>query len=155
MAKTSAGILLYRHRPGLQVLLGRMGGPFWARRTSQNWSIPKGEVQPDESPEQAARREFREELGLPVPASQLIDLGEVKQSGGKVVRVWAGAADLDPATVTLGTFELEWPRGSGQFQQFPELAEVGWFSPVDAQDRLVTAQLEFLDRLRAVTGDGS
>lgn len=153
--KTSAGILLYRCTPTLEVLLGRLGGPFWARKQSQNWSIPKGEIEPGEAPEQTARREFAEELGLPVPAGDLLDLGEVKQKSGKIVHAFALAADLDLDSVVLGTFELEWPRGSGRRQQFPELAEVAWLSIAEAQDRLISAQVELLDRLVAATAAGS
>lgn len=147
MAKRSAGILLYRRVPDCQILIGRLGGPFWQRRTTRNWSIPKGECLPDEAELAAARREFTEELGLPVPDVPLTDLGSVTQSGGKQVRVWAGEADLDLDQAVLGTFELEWPRGSGRIQQFPELAEVAWLSPLEAQPLLIAGQLAFLDRL--------
>lgn len=137
------------------MLLGRLGGPFWARKRTENWSIPKGESEPGETPEQTARREFGEELGLPVPGVPLIDLGQVKQKSGKVVRVFAGAAEVDLAAVVLGTFELEWPPRSGQLRQFPELAEVAWLSLTDARDKLISAQVEFLDRLVAATAAGS
>lgn len=147
MAKRSAGILLFRRVPDCQILIGRLGGPFWQRRTERNWSIPKGECQPDETELAAARREFTEELGLPVPDVELIDLGSVVQSGGKQVRVWAGEADLELDRVVLGTFELEWPRGSGRIQQFPELAELAWCTPVEARPLLIAGQLAFLDRL--------
>ncbi|MGH3427833.1 MAG: NUDIX domain-containing protein, partial [Terriglobales bacterium] len=91
----SAGILLFRRRGGrIQVLLAHMGGPFWARKDTRAWSIPKGEYQTDETAEAAARREFREELGLPAPMGELIELGTVKQSGGKVVTAWALEGDL-------------------------------------------------------------
>lgn len=146
-AKRSAGILLFRRVPECQVLIGRLGGPFWQRRTEQNWSIPKGEYLTEEAPLDAARREFAEELGLAVPEVALIDLGSVTQSGGKQVRVWAGEAEIDLDQVVLGTFELEWPRGSGRLQQFPELAEVAWWSLPEARPRLVAGQLAFLDRL--------
>lgn len=146
--KRSAGILLFRRSDGaLEVLLGHMGGPFWARKDAGAWSIPKGEYLSDEGPEAAARREFTEELGLPVPPGELIPLGEVRQSGGKTVTAWALAADLDPATITPGTFELEWPPRSGQLQEFPELDRVTWFDVPTARSKLVKAQLEFLDRL--------
>jgi predicted NUDIX family NTP pyrophosphohydrolase len=146
-AKRSAGILLFRRLPECQVLIGRMGGPFWQRRSEHNWSIPKGEYQDGESPLAAARREFTEELGLPVPDVPLSDLGTITQSGGKQVRVWAGEAEIDLGQVVLGTFELEWPPGSGRLRQFPELAEVAWWNLAEARPRLVAAQLPFLDRL--------
>jgi predicted NUDIX family NTP pyrophosphohydrolase len=146
-AKRSAGILLFRRTPELQVLLGRLGGPLWAKRTSQNWSIPKGEYLPDEEPLDAARREFTEELGLPVPQVKLIDLGSVTQSGGKQVRIWAAEAEIALEQVVLGTFELEWPPRSGRLQSFPELAEVAWSDLAQAGERLVKGQLAFLKRL--------
>ncbi|GAB2959052.1 NUDIX domain-containing protein [Saccharothrix stipae] len=144
----SAGILLHRVVDGeVQVLLGHMGGPFWARRDEGAWSIPKGEPEGDEEPEVTARREFVEELGLPVPAGELVPLGEVRQSGGKVVRAWALAGDLDPDGVVPGTFTLEWPRGSGRLREYPEVDRVAWFSLVEARSKVVKGQREFLDRL--------
>ncbi|HYU02589.1 MAG TPA: NUDIX domain-containing protein [Jatrophihabitantaceae bacterium] len=146
--KRSAGILLFRRVDGdVQVLLGHMGGPLWARRDAGGWTIPKGEYQPDEEPLDAARREFAEELGLPVPAADLVELGSIKQAGGKVVTAWAGEGDVDPAVIVPGTFDLEWPKGSGQIQQFPELDRVAWFEMDEAAQKLVAAQREFLDRL--------
>ena len=124
-----------------------MGGPFWARRDAGGWSVPKGEYEPDETPEAAARREFQEELGLPVPDGELVHLGEVRQSGGKVVTVWALEATLDPATVVPGTFELEWPKGSGRMQAFPEIDRVEWFELEQAREKIVKSQSPFLDRL--------
>ncbi len=152
-AKRSAGILLYRRQPELQVLIGRMGGPFWERRRERNWSIPKGEYSSEETPEAAARREFTEELGVPVPAVELIDLGTIVQSGNKQVQVFAGAGEIDLAAVLPGTFELEWPPRSGRIQLFPELAEVAWVAEPDARDRLVAGQVEFLERLRQHLSD--
>ncbi|MFL6161304.1 MAG: NUDIX domain-containing protein [Jatrophihabitantaceae bacterium] len=146
-AKRSAGILLYRRQPALEVLIGRMGGPFWQRRQERNWSIPKGEYATDETPLAAARREFTEELGVPVPPVELLDLGTIVQRNGKVVQVFAGAGEIDLAAVLPGTFELEWPPRSGRRQQFPELAEVAWVPEPAARQRLVLGQVEFLDRL--------
>lgn len=148
MSKHSAGILLFRKAEvDLEVLLAHMGGPLWARRDAGAWSVPKGECEPDEEPVSAARREFQEELGLPVPDGELVDLGSVRQSGGKQVSVWALAADLDPSSVVPGTFEMEWPRGSGLMRQFPEIDRVQWFGLEPARDKLVKAQRAFLDRL--------
>ncbi len=150
-AKRSAGILLYRvlHGAAPEVLLGHMGGPFWARRDAGAWSVPKGEYTADEEPGAAARREFTEELGVPVPQGELTPLGEVRQSGGKVVTVWALAGDLDPGSIVPGTFELEWPRGSGRLQEFPELDRVEWFELERAREKIVKGQRVFLDRLAA------
>lgn len=152
-ARQSAGILLYRKVNGeLEVLLGHLGGPFWARRDAGGWSLPKGEYEPDEEPEAAARREFAEELGLPVPEGDLAELGTVRQSGGKVVTVWALEGDLDPAQVVPGTFEMEWPKGSGRIQEFPEMDRFAWFSLPEAREKLLKGQQPFLDRLAALAG---
>ncbi|MTD56322.1 NUDIX domain-containing protein [Amycolatopsis pithecellobii] len=147
-ARQSAGILLYRKKNGeLEVLLGHMGGPFWARKDAGGWSLPKGEYEPDEEPEAAARREFTEELGLPLPAGPLAELGSVRQSGGKVVTVWALEGELDPALAVPGTFAMEWPKGSGRMQEFPEMDRFAWFTLADAREKLLKGQQPFLERL--------
>ncbi|MGS2591771.1 NUDIX domain-containing protein [Streptomyces hebeiensis] len=151
----SAGLLVYRVRDGgTQVLLGHMGGPFWSRRHAGAWTVPKGEYTADERPEDAARREFREELGLPVPEGPWLSLGESRQRGGKTVRVWSVEGDLDPARAVPGTFTMEWPRGSGETREFPELDRVAWLSPADAEEALVAGQRVFLERLARCIGDG-
>jgi len=137
----------------VEVLLGHMGGPFWAKKDAAAWSLPKGELDPDETPELAARREFEEELGLPAPSGDYLELGEVKQSGGKVVTAWAVAADLDPAAVVPGTFEMEWPPRSGRLQEFPEIDRVSWFALDTAREKLLKGQLPFLDRLAALVAE--
>jgi predicted NUDIX family NTP pyrophosphohydrolase len=147
--KTSAGLLLFRHTDdGLEVLLGHMGGPFFARRDAGAWTVPKGEYEPDsETAWDAARREFQEELGLPPPDGEAVPLGEVRQTNGKVVTAWAIEADLDPATVVPGLFSMEWPPKSGQMREFPELDRVEWFRLDRARAVIVKAQAAFLDRL--------
>jgi len=139
---------LFRHTgQGIEVLLGHMGGPFFARRDSGAWTVPKGEYDPGEPAWEAARREFQEELGLPPPDGEALPLGEVRQSGGKTVTAWAVEADLDPVTVVPGTFEMEWPPRSGRIQKFPELDRVAWFPLERAREVIVGAQTAFLDRL--------
>ena len=147
--RTSAGLLLYRHTgDGLEVLLGHMGGPFFARRDAGAWTLPKGEYEPDSEPAwDAARREFQEELGLAPPDGEAVPLGEVRQTNGKVVTAWAIEADLDPATVVPGVFSMEWPPKSGRTQEFPELDRVEWFGLDRARAVIVKAQAAFLDRL--------
>ena len=148
MAKRSAGILLYRVPAGeLEVLLVHPGGPFWARKDQGAWSIPKGEYEAGEDPRAGAAREFEEELGAPLPADELIDLGTVKQRSGKVVTAFAAEGDLDPAAVRSNTFEMEWPPKSGKTRTFPEVDRAGWFDPAAAREKLVPAQAEFVDRL--------
>jgi predicted NUDIX family NTP pyrophosphohydrolase len=146
--KRSAGLLLFRRTDhGTEVLLGHMGGPFFARRGAGAWTVPKGEYDPDEPAWEAARREFREELGLPPPDGEALPLGEVRQKNGKVVTAWAVEADLDPATIDPGTFRMEWPPKSGQMREFPEVDRVEWFGLDRARALIVTAQAAFLDRL--------
>ena len=146
--KRSAGLLLFRHTErGLEVLLGHMGGPFFARRDAGAWGVPKGEYEPDETAWDAARREFQEELGIAPPDGEAIELGEVRQSNGKVVTAWAIEADLDPAAMVPGTFRMEWPPKSGQVQEFPELDRVEWLGLERARTVIITAQATFLDRL--------
>ncbi|MER7801566.1 NUDIX domain-containing protein [Streptomyces parvulus] len=147
--RRSAGLLLHRRGPGaqLQVLLGHMGGPFYARREAGAWTVPKGEYDAAEPAWDAARREFEEELGLPPPDGEAVPLGEVQQAGGKVVTVWAVEADLDPAAVVPGTFTMEWPPRSGRTEEFPELDRVAWFPLDRAREVIVKAQAAFLDRL--------
>ncbi|MGY1695983.1 NUDIX domain-containing protein [Geodermatophilus sp. SYSU D00814] len=148
MPRRSAGILLYRRGPGgaPEVLLGHMGGPFWARKDDGAWSIPKGEHDDAEDALAAARREFEEELGSPVPATSLTPLGELR-AGAKVLTVWAGEGDLDAAAVVSGTFPLEWPPRSGRVQHFPEVDRAAWFGLDEARAKLVKGQVPYLDRL--------
>jgi predicted NUDIX family NTP pyrophosphohydrolase len=129
------------------VLLGHMGGPFWARRDDGAWSIPKGEHGDDEEPLAAAQREFEEELGSPVPANDLVPLGELR-AGGKVLTVWAAEGDLDADAIVSGTFPLEWPPRSGRVQEFPEVDRAAWFGLDEARAKLVKGQVPYLDRLR-------
>ena len=149
MPRTSAGLLLHRRGPdgGIEVLIGHMGGPFWARKDAGAWSIPKGEHGPDEDPLAVARREFEEELGSPVPATDLHPLGQVRQSSAKLLTVWAAEGDLDADAVRSNTFELEWPPRSGRLQEFPEIDRAAWFALDEARTRLVGSQVPFLDRL--------
>ncbi|MFI9345638.1 NUDIX domain-containing protein [Streptomyces sp. NPDC052773] len=147
-ARRSAGLLLFRRsEQGLEVLLGHMGGPFFTRRQAGAWTVPKGEYDPDEPAWEAARREFREELGVAPPDGEAVPLGEVRQTGGKIVTVWAVEGDLDPETIAPGTFSMEWPPKSGRTQEFPELDRVRWFGLDAARTVIVTAQTAFLDRL--------
>ncbi|MFC9278569.1 NUDIX domain-containing protein [Streptomyces collinus] len=144
----SAGLLLYRHTDDrLEVLLGHMGGPFFAKKDAGAWTVPKGEYAPDEPAWEAARREFREELGLAPPDGTALALGEVTQAGGKIVTAWAIEADLDPAAIEPGTFTMEWPPRSGRTAEFPELDRVAWFGLDGARAVIIAAQSAFLDRL--------
>jgi predicted NUDIX family NTP pyrophosphohydrolase len=148
VAATSAGLLLYRREASaLQVLLGHPGGPIWAKRDAGAWSIPKGEHGPDELSLDAARREFEEELGVAPPDGPVLELGITRLKSGKVIRAFACEGELDPAAITPGEFEMEWPPRSGRTGRFPEIDRVQWFFVDEARTRLNTAQAVFLDRL--------
>lgn len=150
MPKLSAGLLLYRVRDGIvEVLIAHPGGPFWARKDDGAWSIPKGEYAHGEDPWAAAQREFSEEVGSAPPAGPRVDLAPVKQSGGKVVTAFAVRGDLDPTGARSNTFELEWPRGSGQMREFPEVDRVEWFPVAQARIKLLKGQRALLDQLMA------
>jgi predicted NUDIX family NTP pyrophosphohydrolase len=145
--RTSAGVLLYRRAgDGVEVLIGHMGGPFWAKKDAHGWSIPKGEVEDGEEAFAVALREFAEELGSPCPASDFTPLGEVKASG-KTLTVWAAEGDLDATACVSNTFEIEWPPRSGRMQEFPEIDRAEWVGLEVAREKLVKGQLPFLDRL--------
>jgi predicted NUDIX family NTP pyrophosphohydrolase len=153
MPKTAAGLLLYRRGPsGVEVLLAHPGGPFWARKDLGAWTIPKGEIDPGEAPVSAARREFREEIGLDV-IGPLAPLGQIKQPGGKVVRIWIAEGDFDPAQLASNTFEMEWPKGSGRMRSFPEVDRASWFDLAEARRRILPGQAPFLDALVGALGN--
>jgi predicted NUDIX family NTP pyrophosphohydrolase len=144
---TSAGLLLFRVRDNvLQVLIGHMGGPFWARKDEAAWSIPKGE-RAESDLLTTARREFEEELGCTAPTDGLEELGAFRQPSGKVVWIWAVEGDLDASRCRSNTFELEWPRGSGRITEVPEMDRAEWVDVARARTRLVRGQVAALDEL--------
>jgi predicted NUDIX family NTP pyrophosphohydrolase len=149
LPKLSAGILAYRRRgPILEVLLVHPGGPFWRNKDDGAWSIPKGEIDGAEDPEMAARREFAEELGPSASIGPLQNLGEVRQRGGKRVIAFCGEGDFDPATLSSNRFEIEWPPWSGRMQSFQEVDRAEWLDLETAKAKILSGQLELLDRLR-------
>jgi predicted NUDIX family NTP pyrophosphohydrolase len=149
--KLSAGILLYRQVEdgSLEVLLVHPGGPYWARKDAGAWSIPKGEYEEHDDAARRAEEEFAEELGTRPPPGPRLDLGEVRQAGGKHVRAWAVRGDIDAGATTSNTFEMEWPPKSGERRTFPEIDRAEWFSLDDARIKLVAGQIPLLDRLAA------
>jgi predicted NUDIX family NTP pyrophosphohydrolase len=157
MGAKSAGLLVYRIAPGgvVEVLLAHPGGPYWARKDEGSWTVPKGEYEEGEDPLVAAFREFGEETGLELPRRDLLSLGELRQPSGKRVMVWALESDLDVSLASSNTFELEWPRGSGQLREFPEVDRLEWVPIALARKRLLRGQVPFLDRLEAVGVGGA
>ncbi|NIJ07165.1 putative NUDIX family NTP pyrophosphohydrolase [Sphingomonas vulcanisoli] len=150
MPKRSAGVLLYRRDgDGLRVLLVHPGGPYWRSRDIGAWQIPKGMIEPDESAEDAARREAAEELGVEIRAP-LVPLADVRQAGGKIVVAFAVEQDLDAAAIRSNMFDLEWPPRSGTLKSFPEVDEARWMTIPQARERMLTSQLPLLDALEAL-----
>ena len=149
MTVRSAGILLYRQSDnvGLEVWIGHMGGPFWARKDAHAWSIPKGEYLDDEDPLLAAQREFAEEIGTGAPVADYIHLGAFRQPSGKIVTVFAAESDFAPERIVSNTFTLEWPKGSGSMTSFPEIDDARWTPEPLARTKLVKGQLPVLDAL--------
>jgi|SRR5580765_7990415 predicted NUDIX family NTP pyrophosphohydrolase len=144
----SAGILLFRQRDGVEVLLIKPGGPFWRNKDAGAWMIPKGMVERGEVPAEAALREFEEETGTRLTAVPF-PLAKVRQAGGKLVEAFASEGDLDTSQIVSNEFELEWPPRSGQFERFPEVAEARWMSLAQAREMMLPSQLPLLDALEA------
>lgn len=150
MPKRSAALLLYRvgDERGLEVLIAHMGGPFWAKKDARAWSIPKGEYDEDEDSLSAAKREFHEEMGSPVPDGKIVALGDCRQPSGKVIATYAVEADFDLAGFHSNTFAMEWPKGSGRIQEFPEVDRADWVSFERARELLVRGQVPIVAALR-------
>lgn len=147
----SAGVLLWRHGAGgaAEVLLGHFGGPLWAKKDAGAWAIPKGMVEAGETPEQAARREFQEELGFPAEGP-LVPLGRIRQKGGKIVEAFALEGDLDAGAIRSNSFTLEWPPKSGRIQSFPEIDRAAWFTIAGAREKILPSQGPILDAFEAL-----
>ena len=147
MAKRSAGLLMYRwNNQELQVFLVHPGGPFWAKKDLGAWSVSKGEYVDGEIPLEAAKREFQEETGFAAQGN-FLELGTVRQSGGKVVSAWAFEGDCDPAAMVSNHCQVEWPPRSGRMIEIPEVDRGGWFSIAEGRERILKSQAPFLDRL--------
>jgi len=148
-SKTSAGLLMFRkNNELLEFLLVHPGGPFFRNKDNGAWTIPKGEAAEGEDLLVRAQLEFREELGVNPSASDWIELGTVKQKGGKTVHAWAFEGELPPDfVVASNTFTMEWPPRSGRAQEFPEIDRAEFFPIELAKEKINQAQVEFLDRL--------
>ena len=144
---------MYRRTRGrLEVLLVHPGGPFWAGKDRGAWSIPKGEHEPDEDALDAARREFVEETGIE-PRGDFLPLAPLVQRGGKTVRAFAFEGDCDPTAIRSNTFAMEWPRGSGRQQEFPEIDRAAWLAIDEAAEKILPSQARLLTDLARRLGE--
>ena len=147
MSERSAGLVMYRVRDGqIQVLLVHLGGPFWVKKDRGAWSIPKGEMDPNEDAQSAAKREFEEETGIR-PEGEMSPLGTVRQKSGKTVSAWGFAGDCDPTRIKSNLFSMEWPPRSGKQQQFPEIDRAEFFTVAAAKEKIIAGEFELLQRL--------
>lgn len=133
---------------GLEVLLVHPGGPFWAKKDVGAWSIPKGEYKETERPLEAAIREFKEETGFRA-REPFLELGSVKQAGGKEVTAWAFKGDCDPSTITSNLYRMEWPPHSSRWVEFPEIDRGQWFAVESAKVHILKSQVPLLETLSA------
>lgn len=145
-SKVSAGLLLFRRLPDLEVFIAHPGGPFWKNRDAGAWTIPKGEANPGEDLIVAAQREFWEETGF-TPSGPYLPLGSIRQKAGKEVHAWAWEGDADPSAIQSNLMRTEVPRHSGEWIEFPEIDRCAWKSPAEAKRLLNPAQAAFVDRL--------
>lgn len=148
-SRTSAGLLLFRERDGLEVFIAHPGGPLFTHNEDGCWSIPKGEVHPGEDLLATALREFHEETGHQIdPGSEFIPLGSIQQKGGKIVHAWAVRGELEPGFVVHSNlFSMEWPPGSGTMREFPEVDRAEFFSSGRARLKIKAAQIPLIERL--------
>jgi predicted NUDIX family NTP pyrophosphohydrolase len=150
MPSKSAGVVAFRRTSGkIEVLLVHPGGPFWRKKDLGAWSIPKGEYDSGEDPEDAARREFQEELGIGL-TKDLLPLGDVRQRGGKTVTAFAVETDVDVANIRSNAFEIEWPPRSGRRQAFPEIDRAEWFDLATARTKINEAQKTLLEQIETL-----
>ncbi len=148
MKKHSAGLVVFRQTgEEPEVLIAHMGSPWWAKKDIGAWSIPKGLIEENEDPLDTAKREFGEELGLPVPEGEFIELGTIEQNNNKTVSAWAIEANMDVSSVKSITFKAEWPPKSGKMQEFPEIDRAGWFGLPEAAQKIVPGQAKLLEKL--------
>lgn len=148
--RKSAGLLMYRRKGrAVEVLLIHPGGPLWARKDLGAWSIPKGEYSHAEDPLDAALREFKEETGFDAEG-EFIELPEIRQKGGKMIKAWAVEGDLQPGAIRSNTFRMEWPPHSGRVADFPEVDRGAWFPMETARVKILKSQEPLLDHLETL-----
>jgi predicted NUDIX family NTP pyrophosphohydrolase len=150
MGVHSGGIMLFRFKNHkLEVMLVHPGGPFWSRKDLGAWSIPKGVFENNETPLDAAKREFKEETGFEA-AGEFIELGRIIQPSRKTIHAWALEKDIDETKTVSNKFALEWPRRSGIIREYPEVDKACWFGIDQAKIKINKGQVGFIDRLTSI-----
>ncbi len=151
--KNSAGILLFNLKnDSPYVFLVHPGGPFWAKKDKESWSIPKGKFEDNENPLETAKREFTEETGFQIPNGEFIELEPLKQPSKKVIYAWALKGDVDADAIKSNSFEMEWPPKSGRKEEFPEIDRASWFNFNEARVKLHKGQVPFISQLEKLLG---
>lgn len=151
MKAHSAGLVAFRQTGSQpEVLLAHMGSPWWAKKDIGAWTIPKGLIEENEDPLDTAKREFSEELGMAAPDGEFIGLGDIQQNNNKTVSAWAVEADINVSNIKSNIFEAEWPPGSGQTQEFPEIDRAAWFGLAEAAQKAVPGQAGLFERLAEI-----
>lgn len=150
MSRISAGLLMYRTCQGrIEVLLAHPGGPYFRNKDEGAWTIPKGEVEPEEDLLETAQREFTEETGLK-PHGPFLPLATVKQKGGKIVHAWAFEGNCDPTTLVSNSYKIKWPPRSGNWATFPEVDRAEFFDLDTARKKVNPAQMGLLQELEQI-----
>lgn len=143
----SAGILLFRRKPHLQLLLAHPGSPLWQDKEEGGWIIPTGRVRAGADSLNVAKQQFKESFGF-IPDGDYLELGLITEEDGESIQIWATDYDLpDDFIFEPYWFEMEWPPDSGRFESFPEMDRIEYFNPFEARKKVLPAQREFISRL--------
>lgn len=147
MSRTNAGILLFRRKPHLQLLLARPGSPLWQDKDEGGWVIPTEGVKAGAKPLDVARQQFEEVFGF-IPGGDYLELGSVTEEQEESIQIWAIEYELpDDFIFEPYWFEMEWPPDSGRFESFPEMDRIEYFNPFEARKKILPAQRAFVSRL--------
>lgn len=145
----SAGLLMCRiENRVLEFFLIHPGRPFFVKKDTGAWTIPKGLPEGDEELLATAKREFFEETGIH-PSSPFHSIGSVKLKSGKVVHAWSFWGAWNPEQGIVSNFiRLEWPPRSGKYIDIPEADRGAWMSFDMAKRMINPAQIPFLERAK-------
>ena len=89
----------------------------------------------------------RRGAGQAAPDGPRIDFAPLKQPSGKIITAFAVRAISTSTGTRQQHLHLEWPKGSGNVREYPEIDRVGWFSVAAARSKLLKGQRPLLDHL--------